>query len=247
MLLSSQALLIILVCTVATSIVSAVMGMAGGVMLLVIIASLTETIYIVPLYSSIQLISNTTRLLLFFKHIHWNIIRLFILGLVPGSLCGIYLVQMLPKDAIKLLMGVFILLATYVPKSKTEIRTGIGVFFGLGIISGILSVLLGTPGPLLAPFFVRNDIIKEELIATKAVCQTLSHILNIILYGFIGVNILVHWNILVVLGSAAIIGTLLGKKLLTKISDRYFLIAFKVLLTLIALRIVVIQVMKIWV
>ena len=247
MLLSSQALLIILVCTVATSIVSAVMGMAGGIMLLVIIASLTETIYIVPLYSSIQLISNTTRLLLFFKHIHWNIIRLFILGLVPGSLCGIYLVQMLPKDAIKLLMGVFILLATYVPKSKTEIRTGIGVFFGLGIISGILSVLLGTPGPLLAPFFVRNDIIKEELIATKAVCQTLSHILNIILYGFIGVNILVHWNILVVLGSAAILGTLLGKKLLTKISDRYFLIAFKVLLTLIALRIVVIQVMKIWV
>ena len=51
---------------------------------------------------------------------------------------------------------------------------------------------------------------------------------------------------MVVLGSAAIIGILLGMKLLTKISDRYFLIAFKVLLTIIALRIVVIQVMKIW-
>jgi uncharacterized membrane protein YfcA len=245
--LSSQAFLIIAVCTVATSIVSALMGMAGGIMLLSIIASLTQTIYIVPLYSSIQLISNTTRLLLFFKHIHWNIIRLFLLGLIPGSLCGIYLFQMLPKDVIKLLMGVFILLAVFVPQSKTEIRTGIRIFFGLGIFSGILSVLLGTPGPLLAPFFVRNDIIKEELIATKAVCQTLSHILNIFLYGFIGINILAHWNILVVLGFAAILGTLAGKKILTKISDRYFLIAFKTILIIIALRMVVIQLMKIWV
>ena len=246
MLFSSQALIILTVCAVATSIVSAIMGMAGGIMLLVIIASLTETIYIVPLYSSVQLISNTTRLLLFFKHIHWNVIRLFIMGLIPGSICGIFLVQMLPKDVIKLLMGVFILLATYAPRSKTEIQTGIGIFFGLGIVSGLLSVLVGTPGPLLAPFFVRNDIIKEELIATKAVCQSLSHILNILLYGFIGVNILVHWNILVVLGSAVILGTFLGKKILTKLPDRYFVIAFKVLLTVISVRIIVIQVMKIW-
>ena len=246
MLFSSQALILLTVCAVATSIVSAIMGMAGGIMLLVIIASLTETIYIVPLYSSVQLISNTTRLLLFFKHIHWNIIRLFGLGLIPGSLLGIYLFQMLPKDTIKLLMGIFILLATFAPKSKAEIHTGIGIFFGLGTISGILSVLVGTPGPLLAPFFVRNDIIKEELIATKAVCQTLSHILNIILYGFIGINILVHWNILVVLGSAVILGTFLGKKLLTKLPDKYFLIVFKALLTIIALRIIIIQLMKMW-
>lgn len=96
------------------------MGMAGGIMLLVIIASLTETIYIVPLYSSVQLISNTTRLLLFFKHI--------------------------------------------------------------------------------------------------------------------------HWDVLVVLGAAVILGTFLGKKILTKIPDRYFLIAFKAILAIIALRIIVIQV-----
>jgi uncharacterized membrane protein YfcA len=105
---------------------------------------------------------------------------------------------------------------------------------------------VGTPGPLLAPFFVRNDIIKEELIATKAVCQTLSHILNIILYGFIGINILDHWNILVVLGVAVILGTFLGKKILTKLPDRYFLVIFKALLTIISVRIIVIQVMKIW-
>jgi len=245
-LFSSQALIILTVCAVATSIVSAIMGMAGGIMLLVIIASLTETIYIVPLYSSVQLISNTTRLLLFFKHIHWNIVRLYGLGLIPGSLCGIYLVQMLPKDMIKLLMGIFILLVTFAPRSKTEIRTGIGIFFGVGIIGGLLSVLLGTPGPTLAPFFVRNDVIKEELIATKAVCQSLSHMLNILLYGFIGVNILVHWKILAVLGAAVILGTFIGKKILTKLPDRHFLIIFKALLTIISVRIIVIQVMKIW-
>ncbi len=246
MLFSTQALIALTVCTVATSIVSAIMGMAGGIMLLVIIASLIETTYVVPLYSSIQLISNTTRLLLFFKHIHWNIVGLYILGLIPGSLGGIYLVQILPKDLIKLLMGVFILLATYAPRSKTEIRAGIGIFFGVGIIGGLLSVLLGTPGPTLAPFFVRNDVIKEELIATKAVCQSLSHVLNILLYGFIGVNVLAHWNILIVLGAAAILGTFMGKKILTKIPDRHFLIIFKALLTIISVRIIVIQVMKIW-
>lgn len=242
--LSITSLIILTIAALLTSIISGMTGMAGGTILLAFIASIVETAYVVPLHATVQLISNSTRFLLFFKHIKWRIILFFLIGVLPGAFIGIYIFKLLDKDLIKLLMGIFIVVVIYLPKSKKEKKSSFSNFLPIGFFSGLIGIFFGAIGPFIAPFFIRKDVIKEELVATKAACQSISHIIKISLFGFIGINIFPYWNILLYLCLAVILGTILGKNLLTQLSDVVFKRIFKVLLTIIALRIIILQGIK---
>ena len=244
MALSLTSLIILTIAALVTSLISGITGMGGGTILLAIIASLVDTAYIVPLHATVQLTSTSTRLILFFKHIKWKIILFFLIGVLPGAFLGIYVFKLLDKNIIKLLMGIFILLITYLPKSKKEITSSFANFLPVGFVSGMIGIFFGAIGPFIAPFFVRKDVIKEELVATKATCQAITHIIKIPMFGFIGANVLVHWNILLYLCVAVIVGTIVGKNMLSKMSDKTFKKIFNVLLTIIALRIIVLQLLQ---
>jgi len=242
--LSTVSLLILIVAALLTSTISGMTGMGGGTILLAVIATLVDTAYVVPLHGTVQLISNSTRLLLFFKHIKLRIVLFFLAGVTPGAMLGIYVFGLLDKDIVKLLMGLFILTVTYLPKRKKKAALSFRLFVPVGFVAGLIGIFFGAIGPFIATFFVRNDVSKEELVATKAACQAVTHLLKILLFGFIGINIFAHWQILLYLCLAVIAGTILGKKILHKISDQVFRKIFKIILTLIALRIVVLQVIK---
>jgi uncharacterized membrane protein YfcA len=234
-------LIILIITALLTSIISGMTGMAGGTILLAVIASIVDTAFVVPLHGTVQLVSNSTRSLLFFKHIKWKIILFFLIGILPGALIGLYVFKLLDKNIIKLLMGIFILVITYLPKSKRESKSSFAIFLPIGFFSGLIGIFFGAIGPFIAPFFVRKDVLKEELVATKATCQSISHIIKIPLFGFIGANILVYWNILLYLFLAVIIGTIVGKNVLNKMSEVTFKKIFKMILTIIALRLIILQ------
>lgn len=244
MILSILSMLILTAAAVVCSVISGMTGMGGGTILLAIIASMVPTEFVVPLHGTVQLISNSTRLTLFFKHIRWNIIVFFLIGIVPGAVLGILIFEMLDKNIVKLLMGFFILAITWLPKSHTERASSFALFLPIGFVSGFIGIFFGAIGPFIAPFFMRKDIFKEQLVATKAACQAISHVIKIILFGLIGINVFANWPLLIALSIAVILGTIIGKKLLGKLSDKAFKRIFKILLTIIALRIVVLQIIK---
>jgi uncharacterized membrane protein YfcA len=243
MTLTIPALLVLILSTFVTAVISGMMGM-GGFLLLVVIASLVETVYVVPLLASVQLVSNGARLALFVKHINWTVVGYFVTGLCPGALAGIFIFQMLPREVVKLMMGIFILVMIFLPKSEKESVLGLRIFFPVGILAGFLGVFFGATGPLTAPFYIRNDILKGELIATKATCQTAIHIVNLILFGSIGINIFVYWKLLACLAAVVIMGALMGKKLLNRLSFKTFIFWFKLVLIIIAVRIVILQIIR---
>ena len=237
---------ILIVTALLTSILSGITGMGGGTILLAVIAMVVDISYVVPLHASVQLVSNSTRLILFFKHIKWKIILYFLIGVLPGAFLGIYIFKMLDKNLIKLLMGIFILVVTYLPKSKKETTSSYKIFLPIGFVSGFIGIFFGAIGPFIAPFFIRKDIIKEELVATKAACQAITHLIKIPLFGFIGLSIVAMWEVFAVLSVIVIIGTYIGKKLLLKISDDLFKKIFKFLLTLLALKIIITQLLQLF-
>jgi len=239
-------LIALTVTALIASIISGMTGMGGGTILLAVMAMLLETSSVVPLHAGVQLVSNGTRLIIFFKHIRWRILLLFMAGILPGALVGIFIFQSMDKDIVKLLMGIFILLVTYLPKSKREVKVSHKLFIPVGLVAGVIGIFFGAIGPFIAPFFVRGDILKEELVATKAACQAVTHIIKIFFFGFIGINVMGMWKIFLPLCAMVIVGTLIGKKFLGRISDALFKKIFKVLLTLIALNIVIAQIMKIF-
>lgn len=244
MVFSTSTLILLSASVFICSIITGMMGMAGGVLFLGILASFVETTYVVPIYAVVMIVSSASRCILFYQYINWRIVFRYIIGLLPGALLGIFIFQLLPKDIIKLSMGIFILIMIFLPVSRKESQMDIWIFLPVGFAAGFFGIFFGASGPLTSPFYVRQGIIKEAMIATKSICSLLEHTLKICLFGFIGINVLSHWNLMMYLLLAVFPGIFIGKKLLNRISDRAFLVAFKCLLFFLAVRIIFLQAYK---
>ena len=232
-------ILVLSITSLLAAIIGGATGLGGGTLLLAIIMMLVSTEYVIPLHAALQFISNGTRVTIFWKHVNWGITGYFMVGILPGVLLGIYTFTLLDKSTIRLVMALFILLSVHLPKFKSSGDPNLKIFIPVGFVSGVIGIFFGAIGPFISPFFLRNDILKEELVATKATVQLISHFLKIPLFGFIGINVFHYWPLILILSIFLIAGTLIGKKLLNKLSKKHFKNIFKIILTLIAIRMLV--------
>ncbi len=244
-------LIILIISALITSAISAVIGMGGGIILLGIMALIIPEGYLViALHGIIQLVSNSTRTFVFKEHLKKNLIFEFFIGAVTGLFISALVIYLLMHflnvqsaseikiDFLKSLIGIFILWYLYLkPKDKKGKKLS---FIGVGGISGISSIFVGATGPLIAPFFLNGHLKKENIIANKAACQVISHFGKIPIFIFLfGVNYFKEYEILVPLIIAVYIGTYLGKKILSFLSEKVFKIVFRICLTAIAIKLVV--------
>ena len=242
---------ILIIAAFITSSISAVLGMGGGIILLGIMAIIIPEGYmVIALHGVIQLFSNTTRTYLFRKHIKKNIIREFLIGALIGAgisalivflLIQFYEVQSASEikvDFLKPMIGVFIIWYLFFKGSKKGEKSK--SFIKVGSISGLASIFVGATGPLIAPFFLNSNLMKKNIIANKAACQVITHLTKIPLFiYFFNVSYIQEYSLLLPLILAVYIGTNLGKKLLSFISEKTFKILFKVCLTVIAFRLII--------
>jgi uncharacterized membrane protein YfcA len=103
----------------------------------------------------------------------------------------------------------------------------------------LLTIFVGATGPFLAPFFLRDDFDNEQVIATKAVCQTWLHLLKIPAFLALSFNYTPYAPVLVGLVVAVVGGTYLGKYLLNRISKEHFVFWFQLVLGILAVYLIV--------
>ena len=245
--------IILIIAAFTTSIISAIIGMGGGVTLLGIMAIvIPEGYMVVALHGIIQLVSNITRTTIYREHVYQPILKKFFIGIVPGLLCAVLIIiglinyfnlnsaSELKIDFLKPLIGIYIIWFLYL-KKKRRIQSD-KIFLLIGSLSGLVTVFIGAAGPLIAPFFIDRDVTKENIVATKAACQAIGHLgkMPIFIY-FFGVNYLHHWSVLLPLVLAVYFGTKIGKKSLGLLSEQFFKKLFRLVLTIIAIRLIVEQ------
>ena len=115
-----------------------------------------------------------------------------------------------------------ILMAVYRHTRWGNRRIKLGGFVPLGAVSGILSAILGTVGPLAAPFFLSYGLVKGAYIGTEAMTAVIMHITKLGVYGnfsLIGARTLL---IGAAIGVVMLAGTFLGYKLLPKVPGHLF-------------------------
>jgi uncharacterized membrane protein YfcA len=225
----------------ATSILSAVVGMAGGITLLAVMLLFLEPLAAIPLHGVIQLVSNSSRAAIQRRHVDLRILLRYSALLIPMGWVGLHLVNALPAAATRVIIGIFVLIATWFPgwlllgTHPEETNPG-RRFLVLGGVVGVLNMTVGATGPLIAPFFLNLGLDRRALVGTKAACQSLGHLVKIVLFGFAGFAFGSHLVLLVTAGVCVVAGTWLGSRLLERVSERFFRRLYVFVLTAIALR-----------
>jgi len=245
--------IILIIAAFLTSMLSAIIGMGGGITLLGIMALLMPSGYLVVAYHGIiQLVSNVTRTTVYRHHISVPIIKPFLIGLIPGLILSAMLIYGiinhydvvsaadLKIDILKPIIGLYIIWFLFLRKKKDGVSKE--VFKWMGVVAGLATVFIGAMGPLIAPLFINNELKKENVIATKAACQAAGHLGKIPIFIFLfEVGYLEDWKVLLPLVLAVYFGTKLGKRMLGILPEALFQALFKITLTLIAIRLILIQ------
>ncbi len=231
-------LIILTLIAVLTSIISGVVGMAGGIVLLSLMTFFVPWNVLIPVHGIVQLISNSSRVILLRKKIYFKIFIPFIIGLPFGVAIATFIVGQLENADIPLLFVVALIsYALFKPKKLPALKIPMWSFSILGLVTGFFTLLVGATGPLIAPFFLRDDLTKEEIVATKAACQAAGHLLKLPAFFYLGFEYGEYMPMILSMSVAAIVGTKLGVLILGRMNEDIFRVIYKLALGAAALRI----------
>ncbi len=221
-----------------TSTFTGVIGMGGGIMLISIMPSLVAPAAIIPVHGAVQLASNCSRVALGLRHMQWKILWPFLGGSVVGALLGSRIVVNLDPNVMTLSLGVFILLAVWLPVPEGSFRLP-GHFAVLGALQTGLSLFVGATGPLTNAFLLRLGLSRDRLVITAGLLMMVTHLFKILVFGMIGFAFAPYLPLIAGMIVAVTLGSYVGTRLRGRLSEALFRKIFKVLITVLALRLII--------
>ena len=145
----------------------------------------------------------------------------------PAVWLGAWLLKFLTPVYLELAMGIFLISNIQVllktPKELHLVKRPQNyVLMIIGFLAGFLSGLTGAVGLLFNKFYLRYELSKEEIVATRAANEIVMHLMKIILYTALGlISAKVIWAGVVV-AISALLSTWTMKSLLPKLSEFLF-------------------------
>jgi uncharacterized protein len=169
--------------SLATATVSGVFGMAGGLMLMGGLAGFMPVNAAFVTHGILQLASNGWRAILHRKFLNWRIIGYFAIAGLAAAILAALLNYSPSKPFLFILLGltpIFVWLPAQ--WSKLDANRPPHALLGGFSVTG-LNLLAGVAGPLLDVFFVRTDLTRKQIVATKGATQVFSHLMKIAVFG----------------------------------------------------------------
>ena len=223
-----------------TSTFAAVFGMGGGVPLITLMPGFVPLAAIIPLHAVTQLASNGSRAVFGWQHIDLSLVAPFLLGAGAGALLGGQVFLQLDLDWLPALMGAVILLITWLPLPKVQGAGNWPLIF-LGFYQTGIGMLVGASGPLGAAVLARRRQQRDWLVVNTAVYMSSNHLLKIFAFGLMGFVFSDYLWLLLGMVVAVIVGSWLGTRLRRHVPEINFQLWFKLLVSLLALRMILIS------
>ncbi len=216
-----------------SAVISGAAGFGGALVLLPILASIVGVKTAVPILTIAQLFGNASRVWFGRHELKWKPVFFFLLTAIPFSIFGSYLFTDTDSHKIKFGIGIFlIILVIYRRAGIKKIPLGTnGMLLG-GALTGFLSGLIGSAGPLGAAFFLELNLTATAYVASEAFTALTMHLTKTIIYqkyALIGIKELYYG---IFIGIAMILGSWVGKKWIEKLSREKFILFVELLLIL---------------
>lgn len=220
-----------------TSAITAAFGIGGGVMMLAALASFLPPLAIIPTHGAVQLGSNAGRTAVMRKSVNWRLFLFFVVGALVGGIAASQLVVALPRDVLRLILGIFILWTVWGPKLHKFDVSEKG-FSLVGVVSTFATMFVGATGPLIAACLPTEKLGRLGTVGTHGACMTIQHAIKVSVFAFIGFGFLEWLPLILAMVAFGFLGTLIGKKILERLPEQYFRNVFRAILTILALRLI---------
>jgi len=209
---------------------AAVTGFGGAAVLLPVLVATVGPRLAVPVLTVAQLIGNGSRVWFNRGEVSWPVVGWFALGGVPLAVAGGLLFANAPLHALTRLIGGFLIAIVLwrrlrpLPAWRPTLRS----FAGIGAASSLLSALVGSVGPLMAPLFLAYGLVKGAYIGTEASATVVMHLAKLAAYRQAAV--LPDRAILagVALGPVMIAGSWAGKRIVDRMPAQVFVTVIEV-------------------
>ena len=216
----------LIVAAFLTAALSGIFGMAGGLILMGVLAFALPVAAAFVTHGILQLVANGWRAMLHRQHLQWPIIINYIIASAAAG--GVVaLIGFVPSRFVLFLLLGLTPLLIWAPKHWFALDAAKPTHaLTSGFLVTALNLTAGVGGQLLDIFFVRTTLTRHEIVATKAATQVFSHLVKIIVYGAAlwrtGVGGMPPLWLFAIAIPVSMLGTFAGGRVLDRISDVNF-------------------------
>ncbi|MBT5456460.1 MAG: sulfite exporter TauE/SafE family protein, partial [Rhodospirillaceae bacterium] len=216
--------------------VTAVSGSAGGLLLLGTLALVFPPTVLIPVHTVVMLGDSVSRAAILWRHVLWAAQLPFFIGAALGALVGGQIFVTLPTATLQVILGIFIIVFTWMPKiaSTGSLR---GRFSLIGFTATFVGMFVSAVGALVGPFVGAACPDRRQLISTFSALMGLVHLCKLVAFGLLGVTLAPYLPLMAAMVATAVIGNLIGSRVLNRIPENAFRLIFRLVLTALALRI----------
>lgn len=230
--LSLAGMLLVALVALVASTLAAIAGFGGAAVLLPVLVAFFGLRDAIPILTVAQLIGNGSRVWFNRHELDGRLVGWFALGAVPLAFLGGLLFARAPLPALTRLLGLFLILlvAWRHVRAGPPPRPPLRSFALLGAGSSFLSALLGSVGPLMAPFFLAYGLVKGAYIGTEALATVIMHVVKLIAYRQASLLSARPAIAGLALGPILIAGSYLGKRVVDRLPERAFVALIEVVM-----------------
>ncbi|MGB3752228.1 MAG: sulfite exporter TauE/SafE family protein [Arcobacteraceae bacterium] len=224
--------------SIFTSLIAGVVGVGGGLMLIAILPSFLPIQALIPVHGFTQMFSNFSRAYFGYKDIQFSVVPKFLIGSIVGVGLIALVLDMISIEYIPLFIGSYILLSLWSQRFNNTIKR-YESYYLIGFLQSGLSVIVGATGPLTTTLLLKDFNDKDKVVSTAALLMSITHSMKVLVFVYFGFKFSEYIEIIGVMVVGVIIGSYLGTKLRDKVDGKKLLFTIKILLSILAIKLIV--------
>jgi len=168
---------------------STLSGGGGSMLLVPAVAYILRVEAIAPVITLASLLASPARVVLLWNRIDWKVVRCYLPGAMAGAILGGWVFTRIGADWIRIIVAIFLVSTAWqyrFGERPRSFRMRLLWFLPVSFLVGLVSGLVGASGLLANPFYLNYGLIKEEMIATRAVNSTVIQLAKLGTYTVFG-------------------------------------------------------------
>jgi len=197
----------------------------GSVVMVAAASNLLGGHSIAPVVTVTSLVAAPARMALFWSHIDWRVVRWYLPGAGAGAILGGWIFTLLSGQFVQICVALFLISTAWqyrLGDRARSFRMRLHAFVPVSFVSGMTSAVVGASGLLANPFYLNYGMVKERMVATRAVNSLAIQFAKIGAYAAFGA---LDWELIrygLAAGAGAMLAIWVSRPWLRRLDSRRF-------------------------